>query len=124
MKKLVAMLSLLGLTAGSAYAADLAPAPPPPTPFALPFLSPFAVAPVVAQFGPTTGFSTIRCENFSKLPDGSWKALNGMEFGLGFVQKIVPPTRPIKVGGFIYNNVDLYSQLDSQCAASVVTARY
>ena len=81
-------------------------------------------APVVAQFGPTTGFSTINCSNWTRLPDSTWKALNPTLFSLGFVQDIVPPRAPIKVGGFIYNNIDLFSQLSAQCAATVVTARY
>ena len=123
MKTLLVTLSLLGLTAGSALAADLAPAPPPP-PAPLDLFSGYMLAPVVAQLGPTTGFSTIQCRNFTKLPDGSWKALNGTLFGLGFVQKIVPPMSPIKVGGFIYNDIDLYSQLTAQCEVNVVTARY
>ena len=105
MKKILFSLSLLGLAATSAKAE--------------------ITAPVVVQFGPTTPYSTINCANFTKLPDGSWKALNPERFGLGFVQGIIPPVLPIKTGGFIYNNIDLYSQLEAQCAVSaVVRARY
>ncbi len=120
MKNILLSLSLLGLTATSALAADYAP-PPPAAP---PSLFMQKVAPVVAQFGPTTGFSTIECSNWTRLSDGSWKALNPTLFSLGFVQEIVPPRAPIKLGGFIYNNIDLFSQLTTQCAATVVTARY
>jgi hypothetical protein len=79
---------------------------------------------VVVQFGPTTDFSTLVCSNFAKLPDGKWKALNPAKFGLGFVTGIVPPVQPIASGGFIYNNIDLYSQLNLQCGSGVVVARY
>ena len=81
--------------------------------------------PVVVQIGPTTDYSTINCANFIKLPDGTWQATAPVPFGLGFVQGIIPPVRPIKSGGFIYNNIDLYSQLNAQCGAGVVvTAKY
>jgi hypothetical protein len=80
---------------------------------------------VVVQLGPTTEYSTINCANFAKSPDGTWRSLNGQLFGLGFVQKIVPPVTPIKSGGWIYNNIDLYSQLELQCGGTVlVRARY
>lgn len=80
---------------------------------------------VVVQLGPTTEYSTLVCQNFSKTADGSWLAVRPDQFGLGFVQHIVPPTRPIKVGGYIYNNVDLYSELEYQCGSSAtVRARY
>lgn len=79
---------------------------------------------VIVQFGPTTEFSTINCANFAKLPDGKWKALNPTKFGLGFVTAIVPPMQQISLGGYIYNNIDLYSQLNLQCGAGVVIARY
>ena len=132
MKKLLISLSMLGALgfAATASAADLpAPAPAPMAPPLLaPLFSPFALfgqqAPVVAQFGPTTRYSSINCANFTKLPDGSWKALSAEEFSTGFVQHIVPPMIPIKSGGFIYNNVDLYSQLEAQCSVSLVRARY
>lgn len=81
----------------------------------------------VFQLGPTTPYSTIDCINFTKLPDGSWKALRPAPFGLGFVHRIIPPVFPIKSGGYIYNNIDLYSQLEAQCggaATTVVRARY
>ena len=129
MKKLAISLSLLGALgfAAPALAADL-PGPG-PAPMPGPAFSPFSFfggqqAPVVVQFGPTTAFSSINCANFTKLPDGAWKALSPEEFGTGFVQHIVPPAIPIKSGGFIYNNVDLYSQLESQCSVSLVRARY
>ena len=76
------------------------------------------------QIGPTTSYSTIVCPNFAKAPDGTWAALNPTPFGLGFVQGIVPPVIPIKSGGFIYNNIDLYTQLELQCGAVLVRARY
>ena len=133
MKKFLLPLSMfaaLGFGA-AASAADLpmAAPPPPPPPFGGPllFFPPTLFgqqAPVVVQLGPTTAYSTINCANFTKLPDGSWKALNGTEFSTGFVQHIVPPIIPIKVGGFIYNNVDLYSQLELQCSSFLVRARY
>ena len=121
MKTILMSTLLLGLTAGSAFAADLAPAPSRPV-GPPPFTE--RLAPVVAQFGPTTGFSTINCSNWARLENGSWKALNPTLFSLGFVQDIVPPLPPVKLGGFIYNNVDLFSQLTAQCSAAVVTARY
>ena len=82
--------------------------------------------PVVIQFGPTTTYSTIACPNFTKLPDGNWKAIVlDQKFGLGFVQNIIPPRGAIKAGGWIYNNIDLYSQLELQCApGALVRARY
>lgn len=81
--------------------------------------------PAVVQFGPTTPLSTINCANFVKLPDGAWKALGPERFGLGFVQGIVPPVTPIKLGGWIYNNIDLYSQLQAQCGGTaLVRARF
>ena len=121
MKNILLSTMLLGLTATAAVAADFAPAPPrpvgPPS-----FME--RLAPVVAQFGPTTGFSTINCSNWARLENGSWKALNPTLFSLGFVQDIVPPLASVKLGGFIYNNIDLFSQLTAQCSAAVVTARY
>ncbi len=121
MKKLLFSLSLLGLAgaAGTACAADLAVAPAPRA-------APVGVVfpPVVAQLGPATTYSSIVCENYAKLPDGAWKALNPTEFGLGYVMHIVPPVLPIKSGGFIYNNIDLYSQLETQCGGTLVRARY
>lgn len=128
MKKTVltfAVLGSLGL-ATAAAAADFAPAPPPaPAPVApLGLLGPGRSPPVVVQFGPTTGYSTIACPNFAKAPDGTWHALNPTPYGLGFTQGIIPPVVPIKSGGFIYNNIDLYSQLELQCGAALVTARY
>ena len=122
MKNILLSTMLLGLTATSALAADYAPAPRPLAPTPTPFTQ--RLAPVVAQFGPTTGFSTINCSNWARLENGTWKALNPTLFSLGFVQDIVPPLAPVKLGGFIYNNVDLFSQLTAQCAAVVVTARY
>ncbi len=122
MKKLLFSLSLLGLlgAAGAASAADLAVLAPPPPPPAPGYVFP----PVVVQLGPATTYSSIICENYAKLPDGSWKALNPTEFGLGFTMHIVPPVIPIKSGGFIYNNIDLYSQLELQCSSTLVQARY
>ena len=102
MKRLVFSLSLLAMAVTSAHAQQ-----------------------VVLQLGPTTPFSTIDCANFVKLPDGNWKALRPVPFGLGFVLGIIPPATPIKSGGYIYNNIDLYSQLNEQCGAGVVVrARY
>lgn len=122
LKLSLTLVGLLGL-AGTAAAADLgAPIPAPAAPIGF---GDSRVPPVVAQFGPSTTYSSINCANFTKLPDGAWKALNGQLFGLGFVQEIVPPIAPIKSGGFIYNNIDLYSQLEAQCAVSpLVRARY
>jgi hypothetical protein len=125
MKTLLLSLSLLGsLVAVPAFAADLGgPAPvPAPAPVVDIFQSRFP--PVIVQFGPTTTYSTIICSNFTKLPDGTWKAIAPTQFSLGFVEGIVPPLRPIKSGGYIYNNIDLYSQLNAQCANGVVVARY
>lgn len=105
MKTVLFSLSLLGLAATSAYAETYPP--------------------VVVQFGPTSEYSTINCANFVKEPDGAWRALSPAPFGLGFVQGIVPPVRPIKLGGFIYNNIDLYSQLELQCVGGgLVRAKY
>ena len=101
MKNVLFSLSLLGLAATSAQAQSF------------------------VQLEPTTSYSTIECRNFTKLPDGAWKAVDGVPFSLGIIKGIVPPLRPIKVGGYIYNNVDLYSQLQLQCGgAAVVRARY
>ena len=125
MKTLLLSLLLLGSAlAVPASAADLAaPAlvPVPPPPLTGLFTSKFP--PVIVQIGPTTSYSTIICSNFAKLPDGTWKAISPALFSLGYVEAIVPPVRPIKVGGFIYNNIDLYSQLNAQCTGAVV-ARY
>ncbi len=127
MKTLLLTLSLLGSAlAAPAFAADLGGPIPAPAPPLVPenIFSSYRSAPVVVQIGPTTSYSTIICSNFAKLPDGTWKALGPTEFNLGFVENIVPPLRPIKVGGFIYNNIDLYSQLEAQCSSALVTARY
>lgn len=126
MKNTVLSLTVIAAVgfATAASAADLAPppAPAPMTPF--PVLTPGKTPPVVVQFGPTTGYSTIVCPNFAKAPDGTWRALNPTPYSLGFVQGIIPPIVPIKSGGFIYNNIDLYSQLELQCGAALVRARY
>lgn len=100
MKNVLFSLSLLGLAATSAQAQSF------------------------FQVEPVTSYSTIQCPNFTKLPDGTWKAVDGVPFTLGIIRGIIPPLRPIKVGGYIYNNVDLYSQLESQCGGVVVRARY
>ena len=110
--------------ATAASAADFAPPPPAPAPAPLGLLGPGKYPPVVAQFGPTTSYSTIVCPNFAKAPDGTWQALNPTPYSLGFTQGIIPPIVPIKSGGFIYNNIDLYSQLELQCGAALVRARY
>lgn len=124
MKK--SILSLAAIVAvgfaTAASAADFAP-PPPPAPAPVGLLA-SKYPPVVAQFGPTTGYSTIVCPNWAKAPDGSWNALNPTPYSLGFVQGIIPPVRPVLVGGYIYNNIDLYSQLELQCGAALVRARY
>ena len=128
MKKLLISLSLLGSLglAAPALAADLPYPAPAPAP--APLFSPFSLfgkqPPVIIQLGPTTRYSTINCANFTKLPDGSWKALSPEEFSTGYVENIVPPAIPIKSGGFIYNNVDLYSQPEAQCSVALVRARY
>ena len=133
MKNALITLSMIGLlgAAATAKAADLGVAPPPPmAPVAAPFFAPFAPLTdrepqVVVQLGPTTDYSTINCANFVKLPDGTWQATAPVPFSLGFVNDIIPPVRPIKSGGFIYNNIDLYSQLNAQCGAGVVVrAKY
>lgn len=126
MKNTVLSLAVVGIVgfAAAASAADFAPPPPPPpaAPFAV--LGGSKYPPVVAQLGPTTSYSTIVCPNFAKTPDGTWVALNPTPYSLGFTQGIIPPVTPIKVGGFIYNNIDLYSQLELQCGAALVRARY
>lgn len=105
MKRVVISLSMLAIAATAARAEK--------------------VPPVVLQIGPTSEYSTINCANFVKTPDGPWKALAPVPFGLGFVQGIIPPATPIKSGGYIYNNIDLYSQLEAQCGGAVVVrARY
>jgi hypothetical protein len=126
MKKVLLSLSMLGLASAglfgsSAMAADLpGPVVVAPGPVVTGYLTP----PVILQIGPTTTFSTINCAEFVKDPDGSWHAVGTTPFGLGFVQGIIPPVRPIKVGGYIYNNIDLWSQLEEQCHGEVVKARY
>ena len=126
MKKTVLSLAVIGAlgVATAASAADFAPAPPPAPVSPFPPLSGGRFPPVVVQFGPTTSYSTIVCPNFAKAPDGTWVALNPTPYSLGFTQGIIPPVVPIKSGGFIYNNVDLYSQLELQCGAVLVRARY
>ena len=122
MRTLLLTSTILGALAATipAHAADLAPYAAAPSP-----LLGTSVPPVVVQIGPTTAYSTLNCANFAKLPDGDWKALAPAPFGLGFVQGIVLPPLPIKLGQFIYNNIDLYSQLELQCASgALVTARY
>ena len=80
---------------------------------------------VVVQFGPTTEYSTLSCSNFARQADGTWRALNATRFSLGFVQNIVPTVRPIRSGGWIYNNIDLFSQLELQCGGlGAVVAKY
>jgi hypothetical protein len=125
MKKALLSLSMLGLLGlgTAASAADLpgpGPAPAPPIPVVEGGLFPA----VLVQLGPTTPYSTINCAEFIKTDAGPWKAVAFDTFGLGFVQRIVPPKSPIKSGAFIYNNIDLYSQLEEQCAGAVVKARY
>ena len=119
----LAVLAAVGL-ASAASAADYAPPPPPPAPAPLGAFGAGKYPPVVAQFGPTTSYSTIVCPNFAKAPDGTWQALNPTPYSLGFTQGIIPPIVPIKGGSFIYNNIDLYSQLELQCGAALVRARY
>ncbi len=116
----LSMFSLLGL-ATTAYAADLPSAAAPVAP--IPVVGSL-FPPVVLQIGPTTSYSTINCGEFVKLPEGPWKAVGFEPFGLGFVQGIIPPRSAIKSGGYIYNNIDLYSQLEEQCTAAIVKARY
>lgn len=125
MKKSILSLAAIAVVgfATAASAADFAP-PPPPAPAPLGLFGPSKYPPVVAQFGPTTSYSTIVCPNWAKAPDGSWNALNPTPYSLGFTQGIIPPVRPVLVGGYIYNNIDLYSQLELQCGATLVRARY
>lgn len=108
MKKLIFSLALLGLAASTAAKAEG---------FVLPGQS-------FVQLAPVTDYSTINCANFVKQPDGAWEALNPTPFTVGIITGIIPPIRPIKVGGYIYNNVDLYTQLELQCVGAVVRARY
>ena len=111
MKKLILSLVLLGAAASTpAFAQDFGP----------------VGAASFVQLAPVTNYSTIACANFAKQPDGAWEALGPQPFTLGIITGIIPPIRPIKVGGFIYNNVDLYTQLELQCSGSgaVVRARY
>ena len=79
---------------------------------------------VIVQFGPTTEYSTLNCANFRKIQPNAWRAINAQRFGLGFVQNIVPPITPIVSGNWIYNNIDLYSQLELQCGGIPVIAKY
>lgn len=76
------------------------------------------------QLAPVTDVSTIVCSNFAKLPDGTWKALAPVPFTLGIINGIVPPVKTIKSGSYIYNNVDLWTQLNYQCGSAVVIAKY
>ena len=107
MKKLLCSLPVLALLASTSMIA---------TP---------AQAQFFVQLSPVTDASTIVCANFAKQPDGTWKAVAPAPFSLGIILGIIPPVRAIKSGGYIYNNVDLYSQLNYQCgSAVVVTAKY
>jgi hypothetical protein len=123
MKKALLSLSIFGLLgmASAASAADLPSTAPAPVP---PVVTDVLFPAVLIQLGPTTPYSTINCAEFTKLPDGPWKAVGTTPFGLGFVKGILPPARPIKSGGYIYNNIDLYSQLEEQCSSVIVKARY
>ena len=125
MKKALLSLTFIGVLgfASAAAAADLPGPGPAPVP-ELPVVTGGLFPAVVLQIGPTTPYSTINCAEFTKLPDGAWKSIGSDRFGLGFVQNIVPPVRPIKVGSFIYNNIDLFSQLESQCIGTLVRAKY
>ncbi len=76
------------------------------------------------QLSPVTDASTIVCSNFVKEPDGTWKAVAPVPFSLGIILGIIPPVRAIKSGGYIYNNVDLFTQLNYQCGSAVVIAKY
>ena len=102
MKKLMLSLPVLALLASSSAHAQLA----------------------FVQISPVTDKSTIVCSNFVKEPDGSWKAVAPVLFSLGIILGIVPPVRAIKSGGYIYNNVDLFTQLNYQCGSAVVIAKY
>lgn len=102
MKRVLFSLSLLGIAATTAAQAEF-----------------------FVQLSPVTDFSTINCANFVKETDGAWKAVGPEPFTLGIIRGIIPPARAIKVGGYIYNNVDLFSQLEFQCGSGVVVrARY
>ena len=96
--------------------------------FALPLLGLFASTAAHAQFfaqiSPVTTYSTIVCSNFVKEPDGTWKSVAPVPFTLGIIRGIIPPAKGIKVGSYIYNNVDLWSQLNFQCGNGVVVAKY
>lgn len=107
MKKLIRSLPALALLASTS------------------FLTTAAHAQFFVQLSPVTDASTIVCANFAKEPDGSWKAVAPVPFTLGIIRGIIPPVRAIKSGGYIFNNVDLFSQLNYQCGAGVVvTAKY
>ncbi len=84
-----------------------------------------AKAQFFVQLSPVTDASTIVCANFVKEANGDWKAVAPAPFTLGIIRGIIPPVRAIKSGGFIFNNVDLWTQLNYQCgSAVVVTAKY
>ncbi len=102
MKKLILALPLLALAASTS-----------------------ANAQFFVQLSPVTSASTIVCSNFVKNADDTWSATAPVPFTLGIIRGILPPVRKIKSGSYIYNNVDLYSQLNFQCGtAAVVTAKY
>ena len=97
--------------------------------FTLPVLALLASTSAHAQFfvqlAPVTDASTIVCANFVKEADGAWKAVAPVPFSLGIIRGIIPPARAIKSGGYIFNNVDLFTQLNYQCGtAAVVIAKY
>ena len=101
MKKLACALPLLGLLASTS-----------------------AHAQFFVQLSPVTSYSTIVCSNFVKEPDGAWKSVAPVPFTLGIIRGIGPPAKAIKSGSYIYNNVDLWTQLNSQCGNGVVIAKY
>ncbi len=102
MKKLLLSLPVLALLASSSAHAQLA----------------------FVQISPVTDQSTIVCSNFAKAADGTWQAVAPVPFSLGIIRGIVPPVRAIKSGSYIYNNVDLWTQLNYQCGSAVVIAKY
>lgn len=96
--------------------------------YALPLLGLLASSTAHAQFfvqlSPVTTYSTIVCSNFIKEQDATWKSVAPVPFTLGIIRGIIPPAKSIKSGSYIYNNVDLWTQLNTQCGNATVVAKY